>query len=63
MSKQNIPTPQPEDRDDEMKQRIFDGRIFQASISFKPTFRTSIFRFRRVRFAEAETHQFSSERT
>jgi hypothetical protein len=35
MSNQNRPTPQPEDRDDEMKQRITEERLFQASISFK----------------------------
>jgi hypothetical protein len=35
MSNQNLPTPQPEDRDDEMKQRIVELRIFQASFSFK----------------------------
>jgi hypothetical protein len=35
MSNQYLPTPQPEDRDDEMKQRITEERLFQASISFK----------------------------
>ena len=35
MSNQNLPTPQPEDRDDEMKQRIVELRIFQANLSFK----------------------------
>lgn len=35
MSNQNLPTHQPEDRDDEMKQRIVELRIFQASLSFK----------------------------
>jgi hypothetical protein len=35
MFKQNCLTPQPEDHDDEMKQRIFDERLFQASFSFK----------------------------
>jgi hypothetical protein len=35
MSNQNLPTHQPEDRDDEMKHRIADERLFQASLSFK----------------------------
>jgi hypothetical protein len=35
MFNQNRPTPQPEDRDEKMKQRIADERLFQASISFK----------------------------
>ena len=35
MSYQNLTTPQPEDRDDEMKQRIAEERLFQASFSFK----------------------------
>jgi hypothetical protein len=35
MSNQNRPTPQPEDRDDEMKQRIAEERLFQANISFR----------------------------
>jgi hypothetical protein len=35
MSHQNLPSPQPKDRDNEMKQRIADERLFQASISFK----------------------------
>jgi hypothetical protein len=35
MSNQNRPTPQPEDRDNEMKQRIAEERLFQASLSFK----------------------------
>jgi hypothetical protein len=35
MSHQNFPTPQPKDRDDEIKQRITEERLFQASISFK----------------------------
>ena len=35
MSNQNCLTPQPEDRDDEIKQRIAEERLFQASISFK----------------------------
>ncbi|AFY93614.1 TRADD-N-associated membrane domain-containing protein [Chamaesiphon minutus] len=37
MSNQNLPTHQPEDRDDEMKQRIAEERLFQASVSFKLT--------------------------
>jgi hypothetical protein len=35
MSNQNNLTPQPEDRDEEMKQRIKEERLFQASFSFK----------------------------
>jgi hypothetical protein len=35
MSKQNRPTHQPEDRDDKMRQRIAEERLFQARISFK----------------------------
>jgi len=35
MSYQNLPTPQPEDRDDEIKQRITEERLLQARISFK----------------------------
>jgi hypothetical protein len=43
--------------------RRLANRAQKQAVDFEPTFRTSIFRFRRVRFAEAETHQFSSERT
>lgn len=35
MFNQNCPTPQPQDRDDEMKQRIVEERLFQARFSFK----------------------------
>jgi hypothetical protein len=35
MSNHNLSTHQPEDRDDEMKQRIAEERLFQASFSFK----------------------------
>jgi hypothetical protein len=35
MSNQNRPTPQPEYRDDQIKQRIAEERLFQASLSFK----------------------------
>jgi hypothetical protein len=35
MFNQNSPTPQPEGRDDEMKQRIAEERLFQASLSFR----------------------------
>jgi hypothetical protein len=35
MSNQNRPNPQPEDRDNEIKHRIAEERLFQASFSFK----------------------------
>jgi hypothetical protein len=35
MSHPNLPIPQPEDRDDEMTQRIIEERLFQASLSFR----------------------------
>jgi hypothetical protein len=35
MSNQNHLTPQPEDRDNEIKHRIAEERLFQASFSFK----------------------------
>jgi hypothetical protein len=41
MSNQNHSTPQPEDRDDEMKQRIAEERLFQASFSFRLAFFTT----------------------
>jgi hypothetical protein len=41
MPHQNSPTPKTEDREDEMKQRIAEERLFQASFSFKLAFFTT----------------------